>query len=185
MLTIWCSSPGCCYLIFHFVCSQPSVYCMHNFIPLISTSSAIKASHNDLLSASKVRSPVDLEGTIHFLTTGSCIPEWKVPQNSDVYSPSISSHRAFEMQSLLITSNHYRRVNLQIKLSKQEKLYWLNPSCCFAWTIKAICCWKVSAAKEGSRLGFVWLLFLVRNFILTSSSIPETQTKFFLLFLWW
>lgn len=84
-----CSSPGCCYLIFHFICSQPSVYCMQNFIPLVSTSSAIKAGHNDLLGACKVSSPADPKRIIYFLTTGSCIPGWKEPQISGIYSPHI------------------------------------------------------------------------------------------------
>lgn len=62
---------------------------MHDFIPLVSTSSAVEAGHNDLLRARKVSSPADAEGISYFLTTGSCIPGWKVPQNSGIYSPRI------------------------------------------------------------------------------------------------
>ena len=77
-----CSSPGCCYLIFHFVGSQPSVYRVHDLIPLVPTPSAIEAGHNDLLGAREVSSPVDPEGVIDFLTTGPCVPGGKEPQNS-------------------------------------------------------------------------------------------------------
>lgn len=62
---------------------------MHNFISLVSTSSAIEAGHDDVLGACEVSSPADAEGMIYFLTTGSCIPGWKMPQNSAIYSPPI------------------------------------------------------------------------------------------------
>lgn len=67
-------SPGCFNLIFNFKCSQSSVDCMHDLISLVTTSSAIKASYYNVFCACKISSPVECEGGICFLTTGSCIP---------------------------------------------------------------------------------------------------------------
>lgn len=47
---------------------------MHDLISLVTTSSAVKASYYNVFRASKVSSPVECEGGICFLTTGTCIP---------------------------------------------------------------------------------------------------------------
>lgn len=138
---------------------------MHNFIPLVSTSSAIKAGHNDLLSACKVSSPADPEDIIHFLTTGSCIPGKKVPQNSGINSPCILISSIW---NTIIADNFQPVMKIiiwQIKLSKQEKYHSLTPYCCFVWTLKAIPFFKMSTVNQESRLDFVLLPSAsIRNF---------------------
>lgn len=89
VLTFPCGSPGCFYLIFHFICSQPPVYGVHDAVALVAAAPAVEAGHDDALRARQVRGPAEPEGLVYFLTAGSCIPWGKMPQNPGIYSPCI------------------------------------------------------------------------------------------------
>lgn len=77
LFIFWVFSPCCCYLVFHLIGSKPFIEEVHNFISLVTTSSAIKAGDDYLLCASQVGSPVYPEAKIWFLATRPSIAKKK------------------------------------------------------------------------------------------------------------
>lgn len=68
------SSPYSRDLIFHLICAQPLVDCVHYFITLVTASPSIKAGNDDFLCAAEVRCPLQPKFIVHILACWTCIP---------------------------------------------------------------------------------------------------------------